>query len=134
MRTLTLLFLLFSHILASNQHMKIDFSKTILQTGAFKNQKMLEQLQSKLSAYTLFTKEISGLKKLFVINPTSSQIISIKKIVPKAFILSNSAKQKLFTDKKSDKKTIEVLNLNLQPSLKGLNTKTIITTRKKFFK
>ncbi len=127
-----ILFLLLS--LFSQPIKRIDFSKTILQVGAFKNQKALEKLQSKLSSYTLFTKEINGYKKLFVLNPTKSQIVKIKKIVPSAFILSAISKKKIFSSTNTKQEPIQVIKLNLNPPDNGLNTKTIIKTRKKFFK
>ncbi len=131
----TLIFIIFlTSALYSQSIKKIDFSKTILQVGAFKNQKVLKKLQSKLSSYNLFTKEIYGYKKLFVLNPTKSQVSKIKKIVPKAFTLSSASKKEIFSANNSSKKTIQEIKLNLAPQQDGLNTKTIIKTRKKFFK
>ena len=131
----TLIFMIFlTLVLHAQAIQKIDFSKTILQVGAFKNQKVLKKLQSKLSSYNLFTKGINGYTKLFVINPTKSQILQIKKIVPKAFTLSSASKKEIFSENTSSKKTIQEIKLNLAPQKDGLNTKTIIKTRKKFFK
>ena len=130
-----LIFTIFlTSLLLSKPIQKIDFSKTILQVGAFKNQKILKNMQSKLSSYNLFTKEIDGYKKLFVLNPTKSQISEIKKIVPQAFVVSTTTKKKIFSTNKTSKKAIQEIKLNLAPTKDGLNTTTIIKTRKKFFK
>ncbi len=113
---------------------KVDFSKAILQVGAFKNDKVLSKFKIKLKNYNLLTKDVNGYKKLFVINPTTDQIKNIKKIVPKAFLLSSFSKNKIFKTKTSQKSNIPTIKLNLKKNNTGLNTKTIIETRKKFFK
>ena len=125
-------FIFFISLLFSQEIQKIDFSKTILQVGAFKKASSLLKIKKRLSSYNLLTKKVDGFTKLFVLNPTKNDIKKIKKIIPNAFILSQNAKNKIFknTTKKLD---IPIINLNYN-SDKKLNTQTIIKTRKKFFK
>ena len=125
-------FIFFISLLFSQEIQKIDFSKTILQVGAFKKTSSLLKIKKRLSSYNLLTKKVDGFTKLFVLNPTKNDIKKIKKIIPNAFILSQNAKNKIFknTTKKLD---IPIINLNYN-SNKKLNTQTIIKTRKKFFK
>ncbi len=125
-------FIFFISLLFSQEIQKIDFSKTILQVGAFKKTSSLLKIKKRLSSYNLLTKKVDGFTKLFVLNPSKNDIIKIKKIIPSAFILSQNAKNKIFknTTKKLD---IPIINLNYN-SDKKLNTQTIIKTRKKFFK
>ena len=134
MKNLLILLTLTLTLFSNTSNIKIDLKGSILQVGAFSNKKVLNSLKSKLSSYNTLTKKVDNYFKLFVLNPTKKDIISIKKIVPKAFLLSYSAKKRLFDKKVSSSKEIPVVKLNLQTKNSGLNSKTIIKTRKKFFK
>ena len=131
MKTLIIYLFLFISTLFASSKITIDLKKEILQVGAFSNKKTLKNLQTKLSKYNLLTKEIDNLNKLYVLNPTKEDIKRIKKIIPTAFLLSKSAKDKLMSKSRNK---IPVIKINLQTSNKGLNTHTIVKTRKKFFK
>ena len=131
MRSL-IIYLLFSisYLTASDKTI-IDLKKKILQVGAFNNQKSLSKLQKKLSKYNLLTKKVDNFNKLYVLNPTKQDIKYIKKIIPSAFLLSKIAQEKIML---KDTNETPIIKINLPTSNKGLNTQTIIQTRKKFFK
>jgi len=130
-----IIFLFFSVLIyGADTDNKIDFKKDILQVGAFSTTKTLKKLQTKLSNYNLLTKKIDNYIKLFVLNPTKKDIEVIKKTVPSAFLLSTTAKEKLFSKNTRKKDEIPVVKINLQTINQGLNTQTIVKTRKKFFK
>ena len=134
MRSLLILTILTVLLFSKTPGSKIDFSGTILQVGAFSSKRVLNSLKSKLSSYNTLTKQVGNYSKLFVLNPTKKDIRRIKKLVPKAFLLSPIAKKRLFGKEISSPDEIPVIKLNLQTQNSGLNTKTIVQTRKKFFK
>jgi len=108
----------------------LDFSKEVIQVGVFSKQKSIDRLKVKLKTYNIFTKKYSNsMIKAFVINipkkNLQTTLASIKKVVPKAFVLSQSAKKRLF------QKKIEIEQI--VPSNDGINSKTIIKATKKYF-